>query len=82
MKDHVNGRNIPNLPELKVQVQKVIYYAPPGEGRGGSRDGETLDQKATCSNCQSGTAPKQEIKKLICLTLLASGGISKANLIS
>lgn len=71
MKDHVNSRNIPNLPELKVQVQKVIYYAPPGEGRGGSRDGETLDQKATCSNCQSGTAPKQEIKKLICLTLLA-----------
>ena len=71
MKDHVNGRNIPNLPELKVQVQKVIYYAPPGEGRGGSRDGETLDQKATCSNCQSGTAPKQEIKKPICLTLLA-----------
>lgn len=71
MKDHVNGRNIPNLPELKVQVQKVIYYAPPGEGRGGSRDGETLDQKATCSNCQSGTAPKQKTKKLICLTLLA-----------
>lgn len=71
MKDHVNGRNIPNLPELKVQVQKAIYYAPPGEGRGGSRDEETLDQKATCSNCQSGTAPKQEIKKLICLTLLA-----------
>ena len=60
-----------NLPELKVQVQKVIYYAPPGEERGGSRDEETLDQKATCSNCQTGTAPKQEIKKLICLTLLA-----------
>lgn len=71
MKDYVNDRNITNLPELKVQVQKAIYCAPPQEGRGGSRDEETFDQRATCSNCQSGTAPKQEIKKPRCVTLLA-----------